>query len=130
MPISAEDRRQFPWLSEREIAAIHAHDDELDQDAEQSYDDQLLEQMARVLRVYGYQGLLDYMDKAFGSHELAETDYLDILGYVEKLKYAETATLLSTILSATESSSSANLEAKNKQIQRIIEPLEKVKTDG
>lgn len=130
MSISAEDRRQFPGLSEREIAAIHAHDDELDQDADQSFDDQLLEQMARVLRVYGYQGLLDYMDKSFGSHELAETDYLDILGYVEKLKYAETATLLSTILSATESSSSANLEAKNKQIQRIIEPLEKVKTDG
>ena len=124
MQITNDDRERFAGLSDRQIASILSHEPELDHKHEQDQDDQLVSYHARMLRVFGYQGLCDYLDAATGTHAMARKDYDDLLKAVEKLRYAELASLLSTILAAPDALSADSQQNKQDTIQKILKPLE------
>lgn len=123
-PITDDDRRRFPGLSDHQIASIISHDDELDQDREQEQDNRLIAYNARILRVFGYKGLCDYLDTTTGTHKLNAKDYDDLLNAAEKMRYAEFASLLSTIIAAPDALSSQSQRSKKNTIDKIMEPLE------
>ena len=122
--ITDADRQLFTGLSDRQIAAILAQEPQLEQDKAQEQDDQLIAYNARILRVFGYEGLCDYLDTTTGTHKLAAKDYDDLLNAAEKMRYAEFASLLSTIIAAPDALSSQSQRSKKDTIDKIMEPLE------
>lgn len=124
MRITQEDRERFTGLTDRQIAAILSHEPELDQEQEQDRDDQLVSYNARILRTFGYRGLCDYLDATTGTHAMTGKDYDDLLNEVEKMRYAELASLLSTVLAAPDPMSSESQRNKQETIQKILKPLE------
>ncbi|QHJ78771.1 MAG: hypothetical protein [Caudoviricetes sp.] len=122
--ITDDDRRRFVGLDDHQIASILAHEPELDAEREQSTDDQLIEYNARILRTFGYQGLCDYLDARTGTHELAPQDYDDLLNAVEKTRYSELASLMTTVLAAPDPMSSESQQNKQATINKILKPLE------
>lgn len=120
MRITQEDRERFVGLTDRQIAAILSHEPELDQEQ----DDQLVYYNARILRTFGYRGLCDYLDATAGTHVMTGKDYDDLLNEVEKMRYAELASLLSTVLAAPDPMSSESQRNKQETIQKIMKPLE------
>lgn len=122
--ITDADRQLFTGLTDRQIAAILAQGPQLEQDKAQEQDDQLIAYNARILRVFGYEGLCDYLDTTTGTHKLAAKDFDDLLNAVEKMRYAEFASLLSTIIAAPDALSSQSQRSKKDTIDKIMEPLE------
>ena len=122
--ITDADRQLFTGLSDRQIAAILAQEPRLEQDQEQEQDEQLIAYNARILRVFGYKGLCDYLDTTTGTHKLTAKDYDDLLNAAEKMRYSEFASLLSTIIAAPDALSSQSQRSKRETIDKIMEPLE------
>ncbi len=124
MPVTDDDRRMFPGLTDDQIGDIVSHEGEL-RDAEwHRQDNRMTDSCARVLRYFGYEGLRDYLQAMTGSRDaLTGSDFLHITERCEMAEYARMAQIISAIISAPESSSQVSADRRSDIIHRILEPL-------
>lgn len=114
------DRATFPGLSDERIAAIIAHDDELEDD--HYYD--LTDYLARMVDVYGWDGCKEYVRLKYPDGRLTADDMEELLSRVEYLRASRLATLRITILQASDPQSRESAHSRESMVKDIIESLE------
>lgn len=114
------DRALFPGLSDEQIAAIIAHDGELEDD--HYYD--LTDYLARMVDVFGWDGCRQYVRLKYPDGRLTADDMEELLSRVEYLRAARMATLRITILQACDPMSNDSAHSRESMIKDIIKDLE------
>ena len=114
------DRATFPGLSDEQIAAIIAHDGELEDD--HYYD--LTDYLARMVDVFGWNGCREYVRLKYPDDRLTADDMEELLSRVEYLRAARMATLRITILQACDPQSNDSAHSRESMIKDIIKDLE------
>lgn len=114
------DRATFPGLSDEQIAAIIAHDDELE--ADHYYD--LTDYLARMVDVYGWDGCKEYVRLKYPGSRLTADDMEELLSRVEYLRASRLAALRITILQACDPQSDESARSRESMVKDIINSLE------
>ena len=118
--VTDDDRALFPGLSDEQIAAIIAHDGELEDD--HYYD--LTDYLARMVDAFGWDGCREYVRLKYPDGRLTADDMEELLSRVEYLRAARLATLRITILQACDPQSNDSAHSRESMIKDIIKDLE------
>ena len=122
--VTAEMRSLFYNLTDDQIREVVAQQAENERHEADDLADQLEDAMARIIDTCGWQAFKEYWRMTYPTLSLTPLDIESLAEKVSKQRHTRYVGLLSTILSATESSSEANATAKSDHIKALQETLE------